>query len=240
MIIRNNYFTGEPGFSYTGRYVNLQRSKYVDSVIGTIVGFNIKPIVNPDLTYNYGMFVHVKTDDGDQYDYIFDTFANNVVVQGMIYTPEYSKVDWGLTAYRRVRMTWDQIKPLIKMAKHAKRDKTEDLNSTMFSTHLNQVPSILALLYVCNANELVELIGKKVKITIIRPEPDKPVKKKLSVVMEMAAYPPDRSRHASIVPIAFEVHTGKDDINDFIRRYIARYPDDQVPAFDRDEYQWKS
>lgn len=208
---------------------NYCRNNNLEIKTGHIVGYNIKKCyamdvsVIDDINYKliYGLFLHIKLDNNDQYDMVFDIFSNNDLSE--IVSSSASK-----NIYVKINkfLKWKNVKDLIKQAKRKKKVSKEFRNNGIYHTIIEDQPPILQVMNICNADELIDLIGKEVKLSAIVDNPNSNIGR-----LTFSLY--NVNNNINIIPILVNINTNNESINEYINNCLKKYPVMNVPEYNK-------
>lgn len=241
--IRNRYAGNWYGYKYMN---GMNIGNPVCSTKGKIVGVNLKktfvtepPNDGQQPNVFYGLFVHIKIENGDQYTFIFDPFSDYPGIKGA------SKLTGNSEINTTHRVSWKRIKKVYRCFKEtAKRMIKSGKSPEDRFIRFSYMPTILRLMEICGANEAVDIIGKEVIISTLNPLVlEEHYVDTLgpffgpyvsSLTMFMASLGEDDTidvKKGCICPIMYYVDTNSEIINAFIDKFISKYPSKLVPAY---------
>lgn len=209
------------------------KNSNLDIKIGHIVGYNIKKCYVPDYgndtgyKLTYGFFIHIKLDNNDQYDMVVDAFGSGRYLSEIVPsrgTGENIKVT------RCIR--WKNIKDLNKQAKRRAKISKGLKKCGLYQTTFEYNPSILDVMKICNADELVDLIGKEVKVSAII---DNPVYNVYNYNMLLSFSLFDMSTNKVIIPVLVNINTNNESINKYIESIMIMHPGMNIPEYHKSE-----
>ena len=205
---------------------------------GKIVGVNLKKTFVTKLSdVFYGLFVHIKIENGDQYTFIFDPFVGNPGLGGASKLTGNSKINAShCVSWKRIKKAYHCFKKIRK-----ETSKLGEAPAERF-IRFSYMPTILRLMEICGADEAVDIIGKEVIISALDPSLIAGSDASTSsntycmafLTMFMASLGKDDTidlEKRYMCPILYYIDTDNEIINAFIDRFISRYPTRFIPAY---------
>ncbi len=204
---------------------------------GHIVGYNIKKCyaldtsVIGDMNYKliYGLFVHIKLDNNDQYDMVFDAFSSKHNGLSEIILPSFNNTSPCIKLSKTIN--WKDLKDLNKQAKRKNKVSKVFRKSGIYHTTIIDHPPILEIMHICNADELVDIIGKEVKLSTIIDDPNLNVGRLSFYLFNVNNN--NNNINYTLIPLSVNINTSNESINRYIDYYSNIYPVMVLPEYDK-------
>lgn len=201
---------------------------------GTVVGINIKKChLHPNTDdETYGIFLHVKVDNPynpAQYDLVFDAFTSNIYRPSVL-LDSTDKFSGSRRIKKRIDVRFKHIKKVWKKSKKLPNNLCDP--SGIWG---EETSPIVEIFDVCNVNEWVEVIGSKIRLTVVIPidfYDANPIFMYISSLQNKYGEVP---KHM-MIPNMFQIYTDNVELKAYMDMYRQLHPAEMIKEYDRSLY----